>query len=126
MGSDVIRQNCYGRRVFSQTDYCALCEPFARAFYEIGWTFFDVWLFRFNMRFDNEQRPIIFTLFDESFDDFISRMYGLFPLKACKFLGLDVPCPRDPATILSPLYGENFMEPSYWCNQTSRDWIKSS
>ncbi|CAL8069066.1 unnamed protein product [Calicophoron daubneyi] len=124
--SEGIRQNCYGQSVRSEIDCCAACEPFARAFYEVGWTYMDIYLFRFEMRFDNEQRPIEFTYFDESFNEFIGDIYGLFPLKACKFLGLHVPCPRDPATILGPQYGKEFMKPRKLCNLTGRSWVKSS
>ncbi|CAL8069081.1 unnamed protein product [Calicophoron daubneyi] len=124
--SEGIRQNCYGQSVRSEIDCCAACEPFARAFYEVGWTYMDIYLFRFEMRFDNEQHPIEFTYFDESFNEFMSDIYGLFPLKACKFLGLNVPCPRDPATFLGPQYGEDFMKPQKWCNPMGRSWVLSS
>ena len=86
----------------------------------------DVFLFHLEIRFDDEQRPIEFGYFDESCDRFGSDLYGLFPLKSCKFLGLDVPCPHDPATLLGLQYGKDFMKPGKWCNLTDRHWVKSS
>ncbi|CAL8097984.1 unnamed protein product [Calicophoron daubneyi] len=120
-----IRQNCYGRTVIHQSDSCAFCHPVARVFHKRR-VCLDLFLFHLEMRFDDEQQPIQFGYFDESSDLFGSDLHCLFPLKSCKFLGLIVPCPRDPATLLSLHYGKDFMKPRRWCNLASRHWVKSS
>ncbi|CAL8069080.1 unnamed protein product [Calicophoron daubneyi] len=123
--SRATRQDCYGRAVCAQTDICAFCGPVGRVFYEFG-VYMDVFLLHLEIRFDDKQRPIAFGYLDEKRNRFGSDLDGLFPLKSCKFLGLDVPCPRDPATLLRPLYGKDFMKPPKRCNQVLRNWVESS
>ncbi|THD23722.1 hypothetical protein D915_005636 [Fasciola hepatica] len=79
---------------------------------------------------DEDTNQNLISLLDASVDVDKGRIFSyslktIFPLSTCLFMGLHLPCPRDPLVVLKNTYGANFMKPVKLCNTTTGRWVTS-
>ncbi|CAL8098141.1 unnamed protein product [Calicophoron daubneyi] len=120
-----IRTTCTRRLVQFQLDPCSFCDPLARLI--SGYTtFFDIFLTHVELHSDRVSGTTEYGLLDETVDRNSHRLSNsissTFPLSVCQYAGLSVPCPRNPKTVLSHIYGEDFRKPLFLCNQRWGYW----
>ncbi|TGZ69533.1 hypothetical protein CRM22_003687 [Opisthorchis felineus] len=122
-----ISLNCRGIPVRFLIDPCVFCTPTAR-FISGPHTFLDVFMVHAKVVVDVRNANVTRVgLLDESVDadwtkPFSYSLNDLFPLSTCNFMGLIVPCPRNPDSILAHTYGRNYIKPHKLCRQRYRVW----
>lgn len=122
------RVNCDGVLVRFQLDACAFCTPLARLIFGY-YDFLDLFLARIELHPDIGENPMRIGVIDEGSDgDRGSKLsYALddvFPLATCQYMGLNLPCPRNPHAVLSHLYGANYLRPDKLCNLETNKWSR--
>ncbi|CAL8085225.1 unnamed protein product [Calicophoron daubneyi] len=122
--SGAIFLNCRDQAVRVEADICTFCQPLGRMFYNNVY-FVDIFAINIEMYFSDNLKPVEFGYYDESCRKFFSNFTGIFPLKHCKFMGLDAACPDKPQFMLEGCYGKNFLKPDKLCNATSKQWIRT-
>ncbi|THD25439.1 hypothetical protein D915_003694 [Fasciola hepatica] len=120
------RLNCQGVPVRFQLDPCGFCTPLARLISSY-FDFFDMFMARIELHWDPDGNPARIGVIDEGSDKDggLKLSYALddiFPLATCRYMGLNLPCPRNPHAVLSHLYGENYLRPNRLCDFTHGHW----
>ncbi|KER33732.1 hypothetical protein T265_12530 [Opisthorchis viverrini] len=117
-----LRLDCGGRNVTSLRDTCSFCGPLARMFRQYG-EYIDIYPVHLEVRMDVANNPIEFGYLDEGMDrDRVEPASVIFPLRNCKYMGLNVPCPNDPERFLTSVYGKEFALPKSRCSQETGRW----
>ncbi|XP_066933727.1 uncharacterized protein [Clytia hemisphaerica] len=106
------RFNCEGKQVSSQVDSCAFVEPIGRLIEISSGLRLDI--YSYDMLYDTVR--VFSDYHQELRKDFV------FPLKKCKFMGLESYCPNKPKPILTIYYGVD-LKPNEICQNTK--WIKN-
>ncbi|KAF7262722.1 hypothetical protein EG68_00005 [Paragonimus skrjabini miyazakii] len=122
-----IRPNCDGIPVHVQRDSCAFCTPLARLISDRS-TYLDLFVVHAHVVvYPGEPSVTHLGLLVELADtdrELVQSypMQSVFPLTTCNFMGLRVPCPRNASSVLTHIYGKNFIQPSKMCQQTFMFW----
>lgn len=121
------RVDCKGRPAKTMVDKCAFCGPVARVFYGVGQL--DLFLMHFEVVHDPLEEEVAVGLIDEDTHGRKNRKQvisadWIFPLQACKMMGLLVPCPNQSKKLLEMVYGDHFLTPKRFCNVSSGEWMR--
>ncbi|KAF5403960.1 hypothetical protein PHET_02643 [Paragonimus heterotremus] len=125
-----IRPNCDGIPVHVQRDSCAFCTPLARLVSDRS-TYLDLFIVQAHLIVHSGEPSVTqIGLLEELIDTdkgLIQSypMQSVFPLTTCKFMGLRIPCPRNAFSVLTHVYGQNFIHPSKMCQQTFKFWYET-
>ncbi|KAA0187426.1 hypothetical protein FBUS_09191 [Fasciolopsis buskii] len=120
------RINCQGVPVRFQLDPCGFCTPLARLISGY-FDFLDLFMVRIEVRLTSDGTSTRIGVVDEGSgkNDGFQLSYALddiFPLTTCQYMGLSLPCPRNPQAVLSHVYGENYQQPDNLCNLETGRW----
>uniref|UniRef100_A0A183AUJ6 DUF4773 domain-containing protein n=1 Tax=Echinostoma caproni TaxID=27848 RepID=A0A183AUJ6_9TREM len=121
--------NCQSVPVHLQLDPCGFCTPLARLISSYL-DFFDLFLARIEVHTDSRGDHIRIGVVDEGSDSETGTQLSytlddIFPLTTCRYMGLNLPCPRNAHGVLSHLYGADFMRPIKLCDLKSGYWIRT-
>ncbi|OON24023.1 hypothetical protein X801_00054, partial [Opisthorchis viverrini] len=116
--------NCRGLPGHFHEDPCVFCAPIARII-SGPYMYFDVFLVHAKVVVDESNANETHVgLLDESVDSERKKrlsysLNDVFPLSICTYMGLNVPCPRNPDSVLAHVYGKDYMKPQKLCDQRS-------
>ncbi|KER31620.1 hypothetical protein T265_02134 [Opisthorchis viverrini] len=119
--------NCRGLPGHFHEDPCVFCAPIARII-SGPHMYFDVFLVHAKVVVDESNANETHVgLLDESVDSERKKrlsysLNDVFPLSICTYMGLNVPCPRNPDSVLAHVYGKDYMKPQKLCDQRSGIW----
>ncbi|THD27604.1 hypothetical protein D915_001580 [Fasciola hepatica] len=116
------RVHCGGKRVKTQEDTCSFCGPFARMFMDYG-NFID--LFLVNIEPHTRENGTAFNFgytIEEIEEKGILDIPMMWSVTRCKMMGLEVPCPHNPAGLLDVLYNERWEELVKLYNGETGNW----
>lgn len=106
------RITCNGTIVPKIADACSFIEPVARVVASDESFYVDIFAYV------AQPNGVVHIQCDE---DLHMKTRDVFPLKKCRFMGLETRCPNNPELLLKNLYGEN-LESVMKCNNTK--WMK--
>lgn len=102
------RYKCNGKLVSHYSDHCSFQEPLGRLIK--GKHHLDIY----------DYKVVNGTIWDPSEWDKRFQLDDVFPLVACKFMGLNTFCPQKPVNVLQKFYGSN-LSPTLICK--NKKWI---
>lgn len=126
------RFDCDGKKVSKQTDLCAICYPLSRLFIgALGYIdIYSAFVREVQVAANENQTKLSILVEDEVVTEHAEVAWSypvehIFPLSTCLFIGLTVPCPRNPRLLLQNVYGDSYTEPKMLCHSQTGKWIKT-